>query len=61
MHQRFVIDRGDAKLLGVGSGIARYFDVDPLLVRLGLVAGLFVLGPVMILLYLLTAWLAPSA
>lgn len=58
---RYALDRSNAKLMGVCSGLARSIDLDPTLVRLGAVASLFVLGPVAILLYLVAAWVAPSA
>ncbi len=40
---------------GVASGIAAYFDIDPIIVRLALVAFGFVSGPFAVLLYLI-AW-----
>jgi phage shock protein C len=58
MNGRFLLNRADAKIMGVGAGIADWLNVDPLLVRLGLVAGLLITGPVVILFYLLTGWLA---
>lgn len=48
----------DEKIAGVCSGLARYFDVDPLLVRVGFVAGLFVGGWTAIA-YVLLWWLLP--
>lgn len=54
----FRLDRGNAKLMGVCAGVGNATGIDPLLVRLALMLGLFVLGPVMILAYLLTAWAA---
>lgn len=58
MTDRFVINRRDAKIMGVGAGLADWLRVDPLLVRLGLVAAVLITGPVAILFYLLTGWLA---
>ena len=58
MTGRFLINRRDAKIMGVAAGIADYSGVDALVVRLGLVALLLLTGPVVILLYLLTGWLA---
>jgi phage shock protein C len=58
MNDRFVINRRDAKIMGVGAGLADWLQVDPLLVRLGLVAAVLVTGPVAILFYVLTGWLA---
>jgi phage shock protein C len=60
MNGRFLINRRDAKVLGVAAGLADYSGVDPLVIRLGFVAATLVTGPVMIFFYLLTAWLAPA-
>ena len=35
----FALDRTNGKMMGVCSGIARYFDIDATWVRLGFVAG----------------------
>ena len=61
MTRRYALDRSNARMMGVCSGFARSFDLDPTLVRLGAVASLFVLGPVSILLYLIAGWVAPEA
>ena len=41
--RKFALDRRDAKIAGVCGGIARYFGIDPLIVRLvfgiGAIAG----------------------
>jgi phage shock protein C len=58
MNGRFLINRRDAKVMGVAAGLADYTGVDPLLIRLALVLGVLITGPVMILLYLVTGWLA---
>ena len=60
MNGRFLINRRDAKLMGVAAGIADYTGVDPLLIRLGLVALTLLTGQLVILLYVLTGWLAPQ-
>lgn len=60
MTKRFALNRSEAKLMGVGAGIADYSGVDPLLVRLGLAASLLIVGPITIVFYVLTAWLAPA-
>ena len=57
MNDRFVINRRDAKIMGVGAGLADWLKVDPLLVRLGLVAAVLIAGPIAILFYVLTGWL----
>lgn len=58
MNGRFVLNRGDAKVLGVASGLADWTGIDVLLVRLGLIAAVLITGPVAILFYILTGWLA---
>ena len=59
MNQRFLINRGDAKVMGVAAGLADYTGVDPTIIRLAFVALTLVTGPVMILFYILTGLLAP--
>ena len=59
MNQRFLINRGDAKVMGVAAGIADYTGVDPTIVRLGLVALTLLAGPLTIFFYVLTGLLAP--
>lgn len=61
MTRRYALDRPNAKLMGVCSGLARTIDTDPTLVRLGAVASLFLLGPIAILLYFVAGWVAPDA
>ena len=57
----FALDKSNAKALGVCAGLARTAGWDPLAVRLGAVLlTLFALGPVALLIYFLTAWLADS-
>ena len=58
MDGRFLVNRRDAKIMGVAAGLSDYTDVDPLLIRLGFVAALLITGPVAILFYLLTGLLA---
>lgn len=53
-------DTADKKIGGVCSGLARYFDLDPLLVRVAMVAGIFVSG-VTIVVYPLLWWLMKPA
>lgn len=59
MNGRFLINRGDAKLMGVAAGLADYSGIDPTIVRLGIVALTLLTGPVMILFYVLAGLLAP--
>ena len=58
MNNRFLINRRDAKIMGVAAGIADYTGIDPLLVRLGLVAALLLTGPLILVLYLVTGLVA---
>ena len=60
MHGRFLINRGDAKVMGVAAGFADYTGVDPTLVRLGFIAATLLTGPVMIFFYNLAGLLAPA-
>lgn len=57
---QFALDKTNGKALGVCAGIARATDTDPFLVRLTAIAIALLLGPVAILFYLLTAWLADA-
>ena len=59
MNQRFLINRGDAKIMGVAAGLADYTGMDPLLIRLGMVALTLITGPMMIFFYVVTGLLAP--
>jgi phage shock protein C len=58
VNQRFVLNRSQGKVMGVAAGLADWTGIDVLLVRLGLVAALLMTGPVVILFYVLTGWLA---
>ena len=58
MNQRFVLNRSQGKVMGVAAGLADWTGIDVLLVRLGLIAALLMTGPVVILFYVLTGWLA---
>ena len=60
MTGRFLINRRDAKIMGVAAGLADYTGIDPLLVRLGFIAALLITGPIAILFYLVTSLLADS-
>ncbi len=53
-------DTDDQKIGGVCSGLARYFDLDPLLVRVAFIAGLVFSGATLIA-YLLLWWLVDPA
>ena len=58
MNQRFLLNREQGKVMGVAAGFADWTGIDALVIRLGLVVATLVTGPVMILLYILTGWLA---
>lgn len=58
MNNRFVINRRDAKIMGVAAGLADYTGIDPLLIRLALVAGLLLTGPIVLILYLVAGLVA---
>ncbi len=53
-------DTDDQKIGGVCSGLARYFDLDPLLVRVAFVAAL-VFGGGSLVAYVLLWWLVDPA
>ncbi|MFA9201375.1 MAG: PspC domain-containing protein [Cypionkella sp.] len=54
----FALDRQNAKLAGVCAGIARHFGIDPLIVRIGFVAGTILGFGSLILVYLAIALIA---
>jgi len=58
MNGRFVINRSRARVMGVCAGLADWLDIDVLIVRLVVVAATLMTGPVAVLLYILTGWLA---
>lgn len=58
MNGRFVLNRNEGKIMGVAAGLADWSGVDPLIIRLGLVALALMTGPVVVFLYLVTGWLA---
>ncbi len=60
MNGRFLVNRGDAKIMGVAAGLADYTGIDATIIRLGFVAATLVTGPVMILFYILAGLLAPA-
>ena len=58
MDSPYLLDKGNAKLLGVCAGFARWLDLDPTLTRVTLVLLAIFLGPIAVLAYLLTALIA---
>jgi len=60
MTARFTLNRSEGKVMGVAAGLADYTGVDPTLIRLGFVAATLLTGPLMLLLYVIAAWVAPE-
>ena len=60
MNGRFVLNRTDGKAMGVCAGLADWLDIDVLIVRLALIVAVLVTGPLPIILYVLTGWLAAN-
>ena len=58
MNNRFLVNRRDAKIMGVAAGIADYTGIDPLIVRLALVAALLMTGPLVLVFYIVTGLVA---
>ena len=58
MTGRYALDKPNAKLMGVCSGLARWMDVDPVLVRVTAVLLTVFAGPVTVLAYVATALVA---
>ena len=58
MNGRFALNRSRSKVMGVAAGLADWTGIDVLAVRLGLIVAMLVTGPVAVLLYILTGWLA---
>ena len=58
MNGRFVLNRQQGKVMGIASGLADWTGVDVLIIRLSMIAATLLVGPVTILIYILTGWLA---
>lgn len=58
MNGRFLLNRSQGKIMGVAAGLADYTGIDALVIRLAMVAAVLITGPLAILFYLLTGWLA---
>ncbi len=58
MNGRFVLNPGRAKVMGVCAGLSDWLGIDVLAVRLGAIVATLATGPVAILLYIVTGWLA---
>ena len=58
----YALDKSNAKMLGVCAGLSRSTGWDLLVIRVGAVAAtLLLLGPLAIVLYLVTALIAEAA
>ena len=58
MNGRYLLNPTKGKVMGVAAGLADWTGIDVLAVRLGLIVATLITGPVAILLYILTGWLA---
>jgi phage shock protein C len=58
MNGRFVLNPTRAKVMGVCAGLADWLGIDVLIVRLGVIVATLMTGPVAVLFYILTGWLA---
>jgi phage shock protein C len=59
LRHRIYRSRNDRMLAGVAGGLANYIDLDPTIMRVLWVAGLFTTGPVAVFAYLLCALIIP--
>ena len=57
---QFYLDKYNRKVKGVCAGIADYTGIDVTLVRVAAVVLLFVTNGLLLLAYMVTAWLAPN-
>jgi phage shock protein C len=60
MNGRFLINRRDAKVMGVAAGFADYTGIDPTMILIALIAATLITGPLMIVFYVVTGLLAPQ-
>lgn len=61
MTTRYALDKNNGKILGVCAGLSNRTGIDPTAIRLMAVAlTLFLLGPVAVLAYFLTALVASN-
>lgn len=58
MNGRFLLNPTRAKVMGVCAGLSDWTGIDVLAVRLGMIVATLITGPVAVLLYILTGWLA---
>ena len=58
MTTRFVLNPTRAKVMGVCAGLSDWLGIDVLAVRLGVIVAALATGPIAVLLYVVTGWLA---
>ena len=58
IQEGFHLDRRNGKIFGVCSGIAKHFGIDPMMVRIGFVAGTIIGFGSLILIYIAIALIA---
>ncbi len=58
MTDRFLVNTNKAKVMGVCAGLADWLKIDVLAIRLAAIVAVLVTGPIAVLLYVLTGWLA---
>ena len=58
MNGRFLLNQSKSKVMGVCAGLADWLGVDVLAVRLAVIIATLVTGPLAIVFYILTGWLA---
>ena len=60
MNERFALDKQNGRLMGVCSGIARWTDADPTVVRVGAVLLTLFAGPAALLAYVVAGMVAEA-
>lgn len=60
MNGRFLLNRRDAKVMGVAAGLADFTGLDPTIIRLVIIAATLLTGPLMIVFYVVAGLLAPA-
>ena len=58
MTDRFLVNTSRAKVMGVCAGLSDWLKIDVLAIRLAAVVAVLATGPMAVLLYVLTGWLA---
>ncbi len=58
MTNRFVLNPERGKILGISAGLSEWLGIDVLTIRLAMIVAALITGPIAIVLYLVTGWLA---